>query len=136
MKTLLNILVAMIFSVSLAISGTCAAAVDTTQTVTRGGVTAKVSFLNPKSGEDLRFAVVLDTHSVNLDTYDLKVVSVLRDDMGKGYLPKDAENKTGGHRREVILIFPKVSPQAKRLELVIKDLAGVKERTFRWTLID
>jgi hypothetical protein len=32
------------------------------------------------------------------------------------------------------LTFPKVSPEAKRLEIVIKDVAGVKERTFRWNL--
>jgi hypothetical protein len=111
-----------------------AAATDATQTVSGGGVTAKVTYLNPKSSDDPRFQVVLDTHSVALDGYDLKAISLLRDDTGKTYLPNAVENKGSGHHREVILTFPKVSPEAKRLEIVIKDVAGVKERTFHWNL--
>ena len=30
--------------------------------------------------------------------------------------------------------FSKLSPDAKRVELVIKDVAGVKERVFRWNV--
>jgi hypothetical protein len=111
-----------------------AAGSDKTQTVSGGGVTAKVTYLNPKTGDDLRFQVALDTHSVALDGYDLKSLSVLRDDTGKTYMPSAVENKGSGHHREVILIFPKLSPAAKRLEVVIKDVAGMKERTFRWDL--
>jgi hypothetical protein len=104
------------------------------QTVSGGGVAAKVTYLNPKSNNDPRFQVVLDTHSVALDGYDLKALSLLRDDTGKTYLPNAVENKGRGHHREVILTFPKVSPEVKRLEIVIKDVSGVKERTFRWNL--
>jgi hypothetical protein len=111
-----------------------AAASDATQTVSGGGVTAKVTYLNPKSSDDPRFQVVLDTHSVAIDSYDLKAITLLRDDAGKTYLPSAIENKGSGHHREIILTFPKVSPEAKRLEIVIKDVAGVKERTFRWNL--
>jgi hypothetical protein len=111
-----------------------AAASDATQAVSGGGVTAKVTYLNPKSSDDPRFQVVLDTHSVALDSYDLKALSLVRDDTGKTYLPNAAENQGGGHHRQVILTFPKLSPEAKSLEMVIKDVAGVKERTFRWNL--
>jgi hypothetical protein len=111
-----------------------AAASDAAQTVLGGGVTTKVTYLNPKSSDEPRFQVVLDTHSVALDNYDLNAISLLRDDAGKTYLPNAVENKGSGHHREVILTFPKVSPEAKRLEIVIKDVAGVKERTFRWNL--
>ena len=111
-----------------------AAEANTTQTVSGGGVAVKVTHLNPKSNDDPRFQVVLDTHSANLDGYDLKTIAVLRDDTGKSYLPTGAENKGSGHHREVTLSFPKASPGAKRLTLVIKDVAGVKERTFRWKL--
>ena len=111
-----------------------AVATDATQTVSGGGVTAKVTYLNPKSNDDPRFQVVLDTHSVNLDSYDLKTITVLRDDAGKSYGPTGAENKGSGHNREVTLTFSKVSPDAKHVEIIIKDLAGVKERTFRWNL--
>ena len=102
------------------------------QTVSGGGVTVKVIYLNPKSNENPRFRVLLDTHSVNLDSYDLKGLTVLRDETGKSYLPTDTENKGSGHHRETILTFPKLSTETKRLEIAIKDVAGVKERTFSW----
>ena len=111
-----------------------AAASSPTQTVAGGGVTVKVTFLNPKSVDDPRFQVVLDTHSVNLDAYDFKNIAVLRDDAGKSYVPIAAENKGSGHHREAIVSFPEISPETKRIELVIKDVAGIKERTFVWNL--
>jgi hypothetical protein len=90
--------------------------------------------LNPKGGDEPRFQVVLDTHSVVLDGYDLKTLSVLRDETGKTYLPSAAENKGSGHHREIVLTFPKPGREVKRVELVIKDVAAVKERIFRWDL--
>jgi hypothetical protein len=97
-----------------------AAAKDPTQTVSGGGVTVKVTYLAQTEHES-RFSVVLDTHSVNLDAYDLKALSVLR-----------VENKGSGHHREIILTFPRPSTKRQWLELVLKDIAGEKERTFRW----
>ena len=111
-----------------------AAASNPTQTVAGGGVTAKVTFFNPKDADDFRFHLVLETHSVNLDTYDLNNIVVLRDDTGKSYVPTSAENKGSGHHREAIVSFAKVSSETKRLELIIKDVAGIKERTFVWNL--
>lgn len=111
-----------------------AAASNATQTVAGGGVTAKVTFLNPKSTDDPRFQVMLDTHSVNLDTYDLKTVTVMRDDTGKSYVPTAIENKGGGHHRETVVTFSKLSPGTRRVELIVKDIAGVKERMFTWNL--
>ena len=111
-----------------------AAASNPTQTVAGGGVTAKVTFLNPKGADDARFQVVLDTHSVNLDTYDLKSIAVLRDDTGKIYVPTAIENKGGGHHREAVVTFAKLAPGTKRIELIIRDVAGIKERTFLWNL--
>ena len=105
-----------------------------TQTQSGGGVTVKATYLNPKASDDVRFQVVLDTHSVDLDGYDLKSLSLLRDEAGKTYEVAKTENKGSGHHREVTVIFSKPSPEAKRLELVIRDVAGVKERTFRWNV--
>lgn len=107
---------------------------NATQTISGGGVTAKVTYLNPKSSDGPRFEVVLDTHSVNLDSYDLKSIAFLRDDSGKSYAATAAETKGTGHHREATLTFPTVSPESKRVEVVIKDVAGVKERVFRWDL--
>jgi hypothetical protein len=80
-KTSIKILGGLLFSVLLLVDGTIdAIASDATQTVAGGGVTVKVTYLNPKSSDGARFQVALDTHSVNLDSYDLKTISVLRDD--------------------------------------------------------
>jgi len=111
-----------------------AGASDLTQSVSGGSVTVKVTYLNPKSKDAPRFSAVLDTHSVDLDSYELKSLTVLRDDTGKIYPPTAVENKGSGHHREIVLTFPKMSPESKRMNLVIKDVAGVKERTFRWDL--
>ncbi|HEX9271951.1 MAG TPA: hypothetical protein VGA01_07035 [Candidatus Binatia bacterium] len=109
-----------------------AEASHTTRTDSGGGVTVKVTYLDSKTSNEVLFQVVLDTHSVNLDSYDLKTLTVLRDDTGKTYLPKEVENKGSGHHREATLIFPKLSSEAKRLEIAIKDVGGMKERTFNW----
>jgi hypothetical protein len=111
-----------------------AAASPKTRTHSGGGVTVKVTMLDSKTNGDLRFQVVLDTHSVNLDAYDFKTIAVLRDDNAKSYSPTAVENKGSGHHREAVLSFPKPSPETKRVELLIKDVAGVKERTFQWEL--
>jgi hypothetical protein len=99
-----------------------------------GGVTAKATYLNPGGTEDTRFEISLDTHSVDLDSYDLKALSSLRDDAGKVYQPTKVENKGSGHHRRLVLVFPKLARGNKRLELVVKDVAGVKERSFVWDL--
>jgi hypothetical protein len=111
-----------------------AAASHTTRTDSGGGVTMKVTYLDSKGADDLRFQVVLDTHSVNLDSYDLKTITVLRDEAGNTHPPTAVENKGTGHHREAIVSFAKIASGTKRVELVIRDVAGVKERIFRWDL--
>ncbi len=111
-----------------------AAASQPTQTNAGGSVTVSVTYLNPEGAEDARFQVALNTHSIDLDGYDLKTLALLRDNTGKSYQPAQVENEGGGHHRRILMIFPKPSPKAKKLELVIKDLAGVKERVFHWDL--
>ncbi len=111
-----------------------AAASGPTQTNAGGSVTVSVTYLNPEGAEDARFQVALNTHSVDLDGYDLKTLALLRDDTGKSYKPTQVENEGGGHHRRTVIVFPKASPRAKKLELVIKGLAGVKERIFHWDL--
>jgi hypothetical protein len=105
-----------------------------TRTNSEGGVTVKVTYPHSQGTDETRFDVVFDTHSINLDAYDLKALSVLRDDSGKIYEPLRVENKGSGHHREITVVFPKPAADVKRLELVIKDLAGIKERSFLWDL--
>jgi len=130
-KTFNTILAGLLFSTSLLVN---AMASDATQTVTGGGVTVKVTYLNPKQDDGARFQVALDTHSVNLDSYDFKTIAVLRDDSRNTYLPTAVENKGSGHHRQATVAFGKLASGAKYVELVIKDLAATKERTFRWDL--
>lgn len=60
---------------------------------------------------------------------DFKNNSYLRDSGGKIYQPISFEGETG-HHASGTLRFPKI--ESKRFELVIKDVAGVKERVFKW----
>jgi len=112
--------------------GSAASAPGQTRTHSGGGVTVKVTYLNPQAADGARFEVVLDTHSANLDAYDLKALSILRDEAGKGYEATQAEDKGSGHHRQITLVFPKPPSGIKRLDLLIRDIAGVKERVFRW----
>ena len=65
------------------------------------------------------------------DGEDVLCVS-LRDAAGKTYQPTKVENKGSGHHRQFVLVFPKAASGSRRLELVIKDIAGIKERSFVW----
>ena len=112
-------------------AGFAAEGLGAPQTQSGGGVTVKVTYLAQTEHES-KFSVVLDTHSVNLDVYDLKALSLIRDDSGLATKATAAESKGSGHHREVVLTFPRPSLDRKWLELVIKDIAGVKERIFRW----
>lgn len=120
----------------LAANGDALAAVGSggTQTVSGGGVTVAVTYTNPRTGEAPHFQITANTHSVDLDNYDFKTLAVLRDDAGKTYTPTKVENKGSGHHRQVAMTFPKISEAAKWVEVIIKDVAGVKERPFRWIL--
>jgi hypothetical protein len=116
----------------LLVAQSFAAAPALTRTHSGGGVTVKVTYLNPQGTEDARFEISLDTHSLDLDSYDLKALSSLRDGAGKTYQPGNVENKGSGHHRQLVLVFPKSARGSSRLELVIKDIAGIKERSFVW----
>lgn len=98
-----------------------------------GGVTAAVTYLNP--GEvSPAFEIKLDTHNVDLDQYKWENMAFLRDDTGKEYGAPVVESPSGsGHHRTGILRFKEVDiSKAKVFDLVIKDVAGVKERVFRF----
>jgi hypothetical protein len=116
----------------LLVTQSLAAVSALTRTHAGGGVTVKVTYLNPQGKEDARFEISLDTHSVDLDGYDLKALSSLRDGAGRAYQPTKVENKGSGHHRQVVLVFPKPSPGSSRLELMIKGIGGIKERSFVW----
>ena len=95
----------------------------------------------PAAGQALTFKVLMDTHSVDLDGYDLSRLAALRVDGGKDVAPSAWNAPKGGHHREGTLTFPAldgggpaIPGGAKSVVLVIRDIAGVAERSFTWTL--
>jgi hypothetical protein len=112
---------------------------DAAQTDVGGGVTVKVSRLD--AADAIAFKVVLDTHVVNLDQYDLAQLAVLRTAGGTEVAPVAWDAPAGGHHREGTLSFPLAAEDGSslletsegHLVLVIRDVAGVAERAFHWS---
>lgn len=76
------------------------------------------------------FDIKLDTHSGSLD-YEMAKISYIRDSSGNIIKPESWDGGIGGHHFEGILKFPKFDDSAG-FELVIQDVAGVKERVLKW----
>lgn len=94
-------------------------------------VTVTPTLLSAESAE-WKFDVVMDTHSVELDQ-DMTRVAILIDEEGKEYKAINWEGPVGGHHREGILTFTKITPSPKFVELKISDIGGVI-RNFNWQL--
>lgn len=104
-----------------------------TKTDEQGQVTVKVT---PKTLNDTewKFDVIFDTHSVELDQ-DIMQIAELLDSQGNVYKPIAWEGAgPGGHHREGILIFNPTQPLPEYVELKIKDVGGISERSFRWNI--
>jgi Spy/CpxP family protein refolding chaperone len=117
-----------------------------TQEDTQGAVTVSVTLLTPdKPRVDGKLAVQvkLETHTVNLDQYQLEKLALLRDAQGREVPALGLESPSGGgHHREGVLTFPGtdaggkplLSPDAKTLTLILRGIGGVAERAFQWQL--
>ena len=97
-----------------------------------GGVTVKATYKTPQPQNELRFEIVIDTDTVNLDGYDLQKLALLRDSSGKIYDPVKADAKGSAHHRSAEIFFPRPTGGAQQVDLVIKDIAGVKERVLHF----
>ena len=81
-----------------------------------------------------KFDIVLDTHSGSLDV-DLLQSVLLADDKGNMYKPTSWQGPgPGGHHSEGILIFDEIKPTPSYVELKIKNVGGVAERSFKWNI--
>ncbi len=89
-------------------------------------VTISATYL-PDITDATAFEIKVTAHK-NYDD-DFKNNSYLRDSSGKTYQALSYEGE-GGHHASGILRFPKI--ESKRFELVIQNVAGVKERVFKW----
>lgn len=100
------------------------------------GVKVKVTYRNPGKGSAPVFEVALDTHSADLDQYKLEEVAVLRDDSGKEFKAAQVSAAGSGHHREALLEFKDADLSSiKYIELVVKGVAGVDERVFRFETV-
>ncbi len=100
-----------------------------TQEKSEAGVTVKVS----REGSDgtVSFKVALETHTVDLDRYKFDEIVALRAG-GKEYPPRVRTEEGSGHHRSAVVEFDK--PKTGDAEVVIKGVAGVKERVFPFQL--
>ena len=85
-------------------------------------------------GKSAKFEIRMNTHSGDL-SQDLVSVSTLKDDNGREYRPVDWQGAPpGGHHRTGVLEFPTLNENTKSVTLVIRDVANVPERIFKWNL--
>lgn len=98
-----------------------------TQEKSEAGVTARVS-LESMEGT-ATFKVALETHTVDLEKYKFAEIVILRAG-GKEYGARVKSQEGSGHHRSAVVEFD--NPKAKEVEIVIKDVAGVKERVFKF----
>jgi len=120
-----------------ALAGSASPSGAASQQVAGNGVTVTATLLKEQPG-GTAVKLALDTYFVNLVRYDFEELAILRDDTGKTY-PVTAVEQVGSqkpHYRQAVLWFAKVNPEAKMIELIVKDVAGVKERTFHWNTKD
>ena len=106
-----------------------------TKTDDQAGVTIVVTPLDlaPESSE-WKFDIGINTHSVELDQ-DMTKIVVLTDDQGKEYKPVAWDGAApGGHHREGVLTFKAISPMPHSVELTIKNIGGIPERSLQWDL--
>ena len=108
--------------------------VGSIQSSKAGNVTIDIS-LNEVKDDSIVFNVVMDTHSVDLDKYDLSLLSLLRDEKDNKYNPVSWQAPPGGHHRSGVLTLP-LPPtistgQTRYIELVVKDVSGIPQRVFR-----
>jgi hypothetical protein len=106
---------------------------DSTRNNDAGQVAVEVQPLKLGDNQDTwEFAVALNTHSVELP-YDLTQVSMLRCEQGREHRPLEWEGSPpGGHHRQGVLYFTPLDHPSSFVEIVIRDVAKVPERVFRW----
>lgn len=101
---------------------------------TQGVVTVEVTPQISQGNRQWKFDVVFDTHAIELDQDPLQV-AVLVDDQGNIFKPTAWDGPgPGGHHREGSLIFDAITPIPKYIELKVKDIGSILERSFKWNI--
>ena len=131
----MTVLVRLTAIVSLLALPALAAAEELTKRDAQGPVTVVATLMPPSAaGEPLRVKVVLDTHSVGLDTIAFERAVALRNPDGTEVVPTAVETTGGGHHRQTVVVFPAPAPNTPVI-LVVKAVGGVAERVFTWQAV-
>lgn len=87
-----------------------------------------------ETGKNPEFQIAFNTHSVDL-SFDVTKVVVLTDEAGNKYTDSTWNGAgPGGHHRDGTITFNQPLINTKSVELIIKDVAGVPERKFKWNI--
>jgi len=133
-----GIIIALLILISAAVSGCLSGKGPQTENPALTSTDTSEKRVNSEAGVTITainvgnntFDIKLDTHSGSLD-YDIARISYIRDSKGNIIKPESWDGGIGGHHFEGILKFPKFDESAG-FELVIQDVAGVKERVLKW----
>lgn len=137
-ELVLALILAVATSTATAASNEAAQPIGESRVSQAGRVTITVTWLN--GSEEPSFWVVMDTHAVDLDGYDLAQLGVLRTDQSVEVGPTAWDAPAGGHHREGTLRFPSTTDDGalvlgadtQGVELIIRNVAGIPERKFEW----
>jgi len=81
-----------------------------------------------------KFDIAFTTHSGDLNDNLVKAVT-LTDDKGDNYQPTAWDGPgPGGHHRKGMLVFNPIQPLPAYVELKIKNVGGIAERSFKWNV--
>ena len=84
--------------------------------------------------EPVKFDVTINTHQGSLD-FDLTAISLLEDAEGNSYKALTWEGTPpDGHHRAGVLTFPKLKGETGVIKLTLKNVYGIPERVFEWSL--
>lgn len=99
-----------------------------------GNVTVTVTPKVLEIGKKPVFEIEFETHSVDL-SFDVSKQSVLVDDKAVSLNQSVWDGSPpGGHHRSGTLSFNNSLTQTNNVELIIKNIAGVAERKYKWNL--
>ncbi len=114
-------------AVIVAFTSYSAFAAEMTRERSEAGVAVKVSL--ESKGNAIMLKVAMNTHTVALDQYKFDEIAALRAG-SKEYKGRVISQSGSGHHRAAVLEF--TNPGTKEVEVVIKDVAGVRERVFKF----
>ncbi|GBD20794.1 hypothetical protein HRbin28_01242 [bacterium HR28] len=97
-----------------------------------GGVTVEATWLGRQADGTIAIKLTLDTHSVDLTSFDVATNVTLRDERGTEVAVSSwQDERRDSHHRSGVVRFPALSSDTnqERVTLVVRNLAGVAERT-------